>query len=248
MIDKNSPIPIYYQLEEYIKHQIDKQKWLPGELLPSEREFAEQYHISRMTVRQAINNLASAGLLYRVKGKGTFIAQPKFEHHLSGLTSFTEDMKQRGLSPTNQLLNIQLHNQPSQIAHKLQLQPEESYYEIKRIRFADKDPLAFEIIYTPKRLVGELEEIHLQGSFYQYVEQKIGKHIIVGNQTIEGALATKEQANYLNIKVGDPVLIMERVSYLDHPTEIPIEFTQTIYRADKYKFHLTLHRDEKTKG
>src|SRR5699024_385163 len=97
MIDKNSPIPIYYQLEEHIKKLIQDGELTPGDMLPSEREYGERYSISRMTVRQAITNLVNGRILYRVKGKGTFVMEQKMEQDLQGLTSFTEDMKARGL-------------------------------------------------------------------------------------------------------------------------------------------------------
>ncbi len=117
MIDKNSPIPIYYQLELQIRQFIESEQLQPGDILPSEREFTEKYNISRMTVRQAINNLVSEGLLYRQKGKGTFIAEQKFEQDLSGLTSFSEDMKNPGLPhPINYFTFKQ-----SQETNKLQL-------------------------------------------------------------------------------------------------------------------------------
>src|SRR5690625_792519 len=102
MIDKNSPLPIYYQLSEQIKRLIETEQLLPGDLLPSEREYAERYNISRMTVRQAISNLVTESLLYRKKGKGTFVAEKKFEQNLQGLTSFSEDMQLRGYTPSNQ--------------------------------------------------------------------------------------------------------------------------------------------------
>ncbi|GAB3062361.1 hypothetical protein GCM10027286_27550 [Virgibacillus ainsalahensis] len=92
MIDKHSPIPIYYQLEEQIKNFIQSENLAPGDILPSEREMSEKYKINRMTVRQAINNLVAQGLVYRQKGRGTFIAEEKFEQDLSGLSSFSEDM------------------------------------------------------------------------------------------------------------------------------------------------------------
>lgn len=77
MIDKQSPIPIYYQLEQYMKEKIEKGEWQPGEMIPSERELAEMYDISRMTVRQAVNNLVNDGYLIRRRGKGTFVAAQK---------------------------------------------------------------------------------------------------------------------------------------------------------------------------
>ena len=93
MIKKDSHIPIYYQIETEIKKLAETKDLKPGDLIPSEREFAEKYEVSRMTVRQAINNLVNEGILIRQRGKGTFIAEPKIEQPLQGLTSFSEDMR-----------------------------------------------------------------------------------------------------------------------------------------------------------
>lgn len=107
-IDKQSPIPIYYQIMEQLKAQIKSGELLPDMPLPSEREYAEQFGISRMTVRQALSNLVNEGFLYRLKGRGTFVSKPKMEQALQGLTSFTEDMKSRGMTPGSRLIDYQL--------------------------------------------------------------------------------------------------------------------------------------------
>lgn len=96
MLDKQSPIPIYIQIEEQLKQQIQQGDFPVGTAIPSERELTERFDVSRMTVRQAITNLVNDGLLYREKGRGTFVASPKVEQPLNGLTSFTEDMVKRG--------------------------------------------------------------------------------------------------------------------------------------------------------
>ncbi len=98
-IDKQSPIPIYFQIMEQLKTQIKNGELKADALLPSEREYAEQFGISRMTVRQALSNLVNEGFLYRQKGRGTFVSKLKMEQPLQGLTSFTEDMRSRGMKP-----------------------------------------------------------------------------------------------------------------------------------------------------
>ncbi|GGE15840.1 hypothetical protein GCM10011571_16830 [Marinithermofilum abyssi] len=142
MIDKSSPVPIYYQLEEHIKSQIEKGELKPGDCLPSEREYSEKYGISRMTVRQAINNLVSDGYLIRQKGKGTFVSERKFEQKLSELTSFTEDMKARGLKPDSKLLQFEIIPSDDAIATQLSIKRHDPVYQIRRIRLADGVPMA----------------------------------------------------------------------------------------------------------
>ncbi|WP_106496655.1 GntR family transcriptional regulator [Lentibacillus sp. Marseille-P4043] len=242
MINKNSPLPIYYQLEEEIKRLIHTEQLLPGELLPSEREYAEKYDISRMTVRQAINNLAAEGLLYRRKGKGTFIAEKKFEQDLQGLTSFSEDMRSRGLTPANKLISFQLVKATEEVASLLNLEIKDPVYEVKRIRLANNEPMALETIYTPKKIVGDLQESNFASSFYQFIEEKLKFTIKHGDQIIESVIANDFEIEHLNLKNGDPILLMQRITYLNDDKNSPLEYVKSAYRADKYKFKLQMKR------
>ncbi|ASN04713.1 GntR family transcriptional regulator [Virgibacillus necropolis] len=242
MINKNSPLPIYYQLEEEIRLLIQTKKLKPGELLPSEREYAERYNISRMTVRQAINNLASDGLLYRQKGRGTFISDKKFEQDLQGLTSFSEDMRERGLTPSNKVISFKLLDANERIAEILRLDKNEKVFEIKRIRYANESPVAVETIYTPKRLVGNLTQENVEESFYHYIETNLNLNIAYGDQMIESVLANAFEIENLNVNDGEPILLMQRTSYLSDESATPLEYVKSAYRADKYKFKLQMRR------
>ncbi|MBP2076147.1 GntR family transcriptional regulator [Oceanobacillus polygoni] len=243
MIDKNSPIPIYFQLEGEIRNLIQSKQLQPGDLLPSEREYAEKYDISRMTVRQAINNLVTEGLIYRQKGKGTFIAEKKIEQDLSGLSSFSEDMKSRGLTPSNKLLSLNSISPNDKIASILKINLSDTVYEMKRIRLANNEPMALETIYTPKKLVGNIQDADIEHSFYRYLEQELQLEIAFGQQTIESALATKEEIENLKIKKGDPILLMERTTYLKDQLDTPIEYVKSAYRSDKYIFKMQMKRE-----
>ncbi|RKQ32519.1 GntR family transcriptional regulator [Oceanobacillus halophilus] len=242
MIDKNSPIPIYYQLEEEIKRMI-QEELNPGDLLPSEREYAEKYDISRMTVRQAITNLVKEGMIYRQKGRGSFVADKKFEQDLSGLSSFSEDMERRGMTPSNKLLSFNIIKNEPHIASILKIERNEPIYEIQRIRMANNEPVALETIYTPKSHVGDITKEDISISFYDYIEKHLNLNIAYGEQTIEASLANKEETHYLHIRLGDPVLVMHRTSYLKNDQETPIEYVKSIYRSDKYKFKMQMKRD-----
>jgi GntR family transcriptional regulator len=242
MIDKNSPIPIYYQLEKEIRHMIEEEL-SPGDPLPSEREYSEKYDISRMTVRQAISNLVKEGLIYRQKGRGTFVAERKFELDLSGLSSFSEDMKKRGLTPSNKLISLQTITGNHSISSKLKVDLESEIYVIKRIRLANDEPVALETIYTPKEIVGQMDEEYITASFYDFIEKKLNLKIAYGMQTIEASLAREDESHYLNIEKDNPVLVMRRISYLMDEQDTPIEYVKSTYRSDKYKFIIQMKRD-----
>lgn len=241
MIDKSSPIPMYYQLESHIKNQINEGIILPGDSIPSEREFAENYGISRMTVRQAINSLVNEGLLYRKKGSGTFVSEKKIEQPLQGLTSFTEDMKKRGLNPTSKLIHFEIIPANSFIANELKINEYAPVYEIKRIRLADGEPMALETNYLSANMVKGLTEEVVNASIYAYIEEKLNLRIAHADQLIESIKASVEDEKLLKIEKGHPMLYIQRNTYLQDGT--PLELVKSVYRGDRYKFHIKMNRN-----
>lgn len=240
MINKNSPIPIYYQLEEHIKALIEKGQLKPGDALPPEREYAETYQISRMTVRQAFTQLVNEGYLYRMQGKGTFVAERKIEQLLQGVTSFTEDMKARGLEPASKLIQFEIHPASAQIAEQLAILESAPVYEIERIRLADGVPMALETNYLPADLIKGLTEAIVNQSIYAYIEGTLNLKIDSASQVIESSVAGQADAKYLNISKGAPVMLIQRNSYLKDGS--PVELVKSVYRADRYKFMIHMKR------
>ncbi|MGG0590926.1 GntR family transcriptional regulator [Priestia megaterium] len=240
MIDKSSPLPIYYQIEEQLKKQIENGELKPNDSLPSEREFAERFEISRMTVRQAINNLVNDGYLYRQKGRGTFVSEKKLEQQLVGLTSFTEDMKARGMMPSSKLLSFEIIAASEKIAEQLHISLHAPVYEIKRIRLADDVPMALESVYVSANLVKGLTESIVNDSLYRYIEEELGLKIGEANQTLESILASETEVKHLGISSYSPVLLIQRNTYLQDGT--PLEVVKSSYRADRYKFTINMTR------
>ncbi|MBA4537553.1 GntR family transcriptional regulator [Bacillus aquiflavi] len=241
MVDKNSRIPIYLQLEEQIKHQIEKGVLTANQMIPSEREYAQLYGISRMTVRHAINNLVLDGYLYRQKGRGTFVANRKMEQRLQGLTGFTEDMTERGLTPSSRLLSFSIIKANKQVANKLKNSLNTPVYELKRIRLADGEPMALETTYLPVNLVKGLTEEITHQSLYRYIEEELSFIISEARQQIEAATPTDDEISYLQIDRHTPVLLISRTSYLKDGT--PFEYVKSAYRADRYIFVHSLKRE-----
>ncbi|MFD2616782.1 GntR family transcriptional regulator [Terrilactibacillus laevilacticus] len=241
MIDKQSPIPIYYQIEEYIKKMIENKTFNPGEAIPSEREFTEMFEVSRMTIRQALSNLVNQGILVRKKGKGTFISEGKIEQPLKGLTGFSEEMEKRGLVPSSQLLEFKILPVPESMTKRLKMGPNQKVYEIKRIRYADQIPMAIETAYVSCDIIKNLHEEDTLQSFYAYLEKQ-GLKIGHASQTLEASLVTKEDAKLLDVPEQSPVLLIERLTFLsDHR---PLELVESIFRADRYKFVIDIQRQD----
>jgi GntR family transcriptional regulator len=241
MIDKNSPIPVYHQIEEWIKGKLERREWEEGETIPSERILAEQLEVSRMTVRQAVTNLVLKGFLYKEKGKGTFVKSRKIEQPLMELTSFSEDMAWRGYKAGNEVLRFEKVALKDSQAKKLKIEEEEDAFLLERIRLADEEPIAYERNLIPAYIFPNLTEEDLFASFYAYVEKQ-GYKIKGAEQSIEPSLARQHEAELLNIQLGDPVLLIRRVSYLNDGR--PYEYVNSVYRGDKYKFITQMKRNK----
>lgn len=234
LLSGHSQVPMYIQIEENLKERIRLAQYKVGESIPSERELAERFEVSRMTVRQAVTNLVNNGLLYREKGRGTFVAMPKFEQPLTGLTSFTEDMKARGRKPGSILLQFEKMIPSFEITNELQLQQHEEVFYVVRIRTADDKPMAIERTYIPVKIYPSLDEEKIQASFYELIKKENENHIGNAIQQMEAAIVSKEDKDYLQISSTAPVLIMKRTSFL--VTGVPFEIVRSTYRADRYKF------------
>ncbi|WP_081415000.1 phosphonate metabolism transcriptional regulator PhnF [Ectobacillus panaciterrae] len=241
-INKYSPFPIYYQIQEWIKQKIEAGEWKSGDKIPSENELCDTFDVSRMTIRQAINNLVEQGYLYRKRGIGTFVQLPKVEQRLQGMTGFTEDMKARGMKPSSALLSFELVSASARVADKLHLEDGASVYEVRRIRLADDEPIAFETTYLSPLVVKEINEDILQNSLYEHLEQKLGYKLLRATQTIEAAVAAEEEAPHLHISKRAPVLVVEQTSYAED--DVPLEYVKCIYRGDRYKFITNISRQK----
>ncbi|GGD11186.1 phosphonate metabolism transcriptional regulator PhnF [Pontibacillus salipaludis] len=240
MLDKRSPMPMYYQIEEHMKQKIQQGEFVPGDMIPSERELSETYEVSRMTVRQSITNMVNDGILYREKGRGTFVAEQKIEQTLQGMTSFTEDMKARGMVPSSRLLHFDVVPAQAEMAEKLGINQEEELFLIQRIRFADQEPMAVETTFIPAKLVPGLNQEIVQGSLYEYMEATHGYQIGRATQLIEATIVDQQEAELLQVPLSSPVLVIERNSVLTDGT--PFEVVKSAYRADRYKFSSDITR------
>lgn len=241
-LDRSIPIPLYYQMKQWLMSEIEKGIYKPGQIIPSERELSEQFQISRMTVRQALKELMNEGHLIREQGKGTFIAEPKLNQRLSQLTSFSEDMRNRGLEPDAQVLETSVINHaPAHVSIALHLDGDHTILKIKRLRLANKQPMAIETSFLPLSLFSGLEKKNFTSeSIYRVLENEFALQLLFAKQTIEAGFPTKDEEHLLGISKGTSVMRIERVTYMQEG--IPFEFVSSVYRGDRYKFEMELHR------
>src|SRR6266702_2722923 len=149
-LERSNPLPLYYQLKEVLKQQIQAGHLAPHTAIPSEPELVAQYHVSRATVRQALTELVHEGLLYRQHGRGTFVCEPRVQQHtLSELTSFSEELRRRGKRPGGMLFVSELVRGSQSVREQLRLTDEEQVIRLERLRNADYKPIAYEVNYLP---------------------------------------------------------------------------------------------------
>ena len=242
MIDPYAAVPKYYQLASILRQQIDNGEWQPREPIPSERQLEVIYGVSRTTIREAIDYLTRQGYLYREHGRGTFVSPPKLQKALMELTSFSEDLMKRGIHPGQIIREISTVIPPASILQRLELAPGTPMLRLERIRLGNDVPIGLQISYLvlePGQSItrAEMEEA---GSLYKLLQEKF--HIIPSeaDETLEVTVATKEEAELLQIEEGAPLLLSERVLFAQNRR--PVEYVKILYRGDRYQYYVRLTR------
>ncbi|MFV2197503.1 GntR family transcriptional regulator [Nocardiopsis sp. LOL_012] len=236
-IDPANPLPKYVQLRDAILDWITESGLGVDDMVPSERELSALYGLSRMTVRQSVDLLVTEGRLYRVPGKGTFVARPKIEMSLV-LASFSEDMRARGYEPGARELIRRTIPASGHTARMLDIAPGTPVHHIERMRTADGEPMAVERSNIPAAEVPGLEGFDLSArSLYEVLEHEYDILLDSGEQTIEAGLCDSSDSRLLGLPAGSPVLVMQRRSFAKGRC---VELALSTYRADRYQLHSRL--------
>ncbi len=242
VINKDLPVPIYFQIAEIIINLIKSEKLKVGEQLPTEEELCRIFNTSRMTIRQALNSLSKAGYIIKKKAKGTFVASNKINFELSKLHSFSEDMESRGFRVTNKILDKKIIKYDKFIYDKLNL-PDDSIkvLKLKRLRYVNNSPAAIETSYIPLDKCPGIEDEDMENnSLFKIFINKYNLIINYSRQTLIPIIANKSIAKLLEIKEGTPLIKMEGHTFLNN--NAPIEFVEGIYNGERYKFTIEMKR------
>ncbi|OCL25978.1 transcriptional regulator [Orenia metallireducens] len=235
-LNENSPIPLYYQLENIIREKIEKGVYQPGDKIPSERQYSEEINLSRITIRKAINNLVQEGILERRRGQGTFVSEKKLDT-FPGLIGFNEHIEMMGMVPSSKVLENKVVFATHEIANRLEIKEEDKIILTARLRFANNQPIGYEKSYIPYNICPEILEIDLSKESIYNTLSKVGYKPTLANQEIEAILADEEIAELLGGSVDQPILRNTRVTYSG---TTPVEFSLNFYRGDNYSIHTTL--------
>jgi GntR family transcriptional regulator len=225
-------VPKYFAVKEQL---LDSIRDLPeGSPLPTERVLAEEYGVSRTTVRQALADLLVEGRVYRLQGKGTFVARPKVVQTLA-LTSYTQDMQARGLSPASRVIAAERLPAFPEVAEMLELPPRTEVLRVQRLRLANLEPMAVETLFVEAaRFPGLEERLTDNGSFYALLRTEYGIALEEAEETIESGIASPSDSQLLGTEMGWPMLLLTRRTW--DVEGRPVEFVRSLYRGDRYRF------------
>ena len=240
-VDPKASRAIYLQLLDMIQGQIQDKSLKPGDMLPSEKEFCQHYHISRTTVRLTFRELEQQGLIIRRRGLGTFISEPKVSRRLGSLYSFTEDMKKLGLTPSSQILSYRLISRECGSCALREFQSER-LIEVVRLRLANDRPMLLEKTYLSVDLCPDLSWERLENNaLYAILTERHHLQPYRAVETYEAVLMTKEESQTLQSKPGEPAFLLRRSTW--DAKERLIEYTTSIMPSSRSKFEITMYHD-----
>src|SRR6266851_4020757 len=204
-----------------------------GMAIPSERQLSVDLGVSRLTIRAALDELVRDGYLDRRHGSGTYVTEPKIAQPLT-LTSFSDDMRRRGMTPGSRTLELTSTTAGARLAHRLGVSPEARLFRVKRLRLADSQPMAMEVLHVPESLVPGLTRQDFEDhSFYELLRNRYGITIASGTQTIEPTVTNEEESEVLGVPLHTPAFLFERTTVSESGRMV--EFVRSIYRGDRYR-------------
>ncbi|MCL5986454.1 MAG: GntR family transcriptional regulator [Actinobacteria bacterium] len=239
-IEKDKPIPLYYQIEEILRKKIMLGEIKPGELIPTEKKLEEMFGVSRITIRQAISNLARDGLVEAKRASGTFVKKVRFDQPVLGITSYTDKAIQQGYIPSSKVLNFEKVKPIEEIKKELKLSDEDYVYEVKRLRLLNDEPTGVDTTYIPVKLVPKLsredfKETGKEQSLYYILENKYHLVFNEAEELIDATATNKEESVLLGLKINSPVNLRTRVVFLTDGTSLC--YTKSVFK-NRYKIRL----------
>ncbi|WP_069174215.1 GntR family transcriptional regulator [Streptomyces griseus] len=235
-IDRSSPVPLYFQVAQQLQQLIESGRLAPGTRLENEIALADKFGLSRPTMRQAMQHLVDKGLLARKRGVGTQVVTDKVRRQIE-LTSLFEDLKREGRRPRTEVLSLETVPAAGGIAVALALEPGTPTVALRRLRYADDEPIAVMENHVPASLLSPTEDDLTRHGLYELLE-RAGVSLRTARQTIGARRATAPEARLLGEGRSSTLLTMQRTVHGD--AGCPVEFGSHLYRASRYSFEMTL--------
>jgi GntR family transcriptional regulator len=245
IIQRQSPVPFYFQLATYMEEKISSKQWTAGQMLPGEEKFRRILGVSRTVVRQAMASLESRHLIVKRDGKRSTVAFPKFEVGLmQSLCGFHEDAVASGQRPAAKVLDLSVRWANAEVAEALGLREGDRVIVLNRLRYLADEPQGVEVTYLPESLVpGLIHEDFSKHSLYELLERKCHLEIASGYRTIEAITAEHAHAELLGIRTGSPLLLLKGVGFLADGRRF--EYFVARHRGDRSKFRVRVVRESR---
>lgn len=238
-----SPVPLYSQLKELLRTRILDGTYPPHSRMPSESELGQAHGVSRITVRQALGDLQKEGLIFKIHGKGTFVAKPKAFQNVSTLQGLAESMTQMGYEVLNRLRSFKFVPASALVAERLQVEEGSLVTEIKRVRLINREPVSLEVTYLPQAVGEKLEKADLATrDIFLILENDCGIALGHADLAIDAALADSDLAQALLVEEGAPIMRIERLTHAADGT--PLDFEHLYYRGDAFQYRLRIDRQK----
>ena len=237
-LDRNNPQPLYQQFRDIVEEAIDSGKWEPNDKIPSENQLSAKYGLSRMTVRSVLLDLVKEGKLYRVQGKGTYVAEQKIEAMSLYYVGIREQLEQMGYEVSTKTLECGIIPSDSNVARHLNLEEGTPVFRIKRLRsISKKGPVSIHISYIPEKYsTGLTPEVLEKEQLCVLMNQNFGLQRKRVTETLESVAADEEEAQLLKIEKGHPLLMLKDEQFSEEDT--PYEYTKVVFRGDRFKIRL----------
>ncbi len=243
VLERGSIIPLYYQLLEILIDQIETGILLPGDPVPSENELCRKYNVSKSTVLQAIQALVNKRLVYRMRGRGTFVTDPKISQNITTLLSYSSEIVGQNGSTINRSVTSKLMPALPAVARHLGISESSPIYHIQILREAGKIPISLQTSFLPADLVPGLIDLPFDdGSLLKTIQNRYKLKITSVNETFQAVKSDSYEAKLLEIHVGDPLVLLERFSMVKGGRII--ELARTLLRGDRCKFNIQVKEDE----
>ena len=240
-LKRKSSTPLYRQLDAIMREKVYSGEWQPNEIIPSENELARLYGLSRMTARMVVTQLTQEGLLYRVHGKGTFVADEKITAQSLSYVGVREQMEQMGYKTSTRILRIERAPVSEKIAHRFGLEPNEPFCSIERLRLLDGVPFSLHFTYIPSKLCPGLEKKDLAGKQLCDILHEdydlTRRHVV---ETLESIAATEYESDLLEVNRGFHLLMLK--NFISGDKDHPFEFSKILFRGDKIKLKFIYER------
>jgi len=246
-LKRNGNIPLVYQLGQAIRDKIVRGEYRPGEPIPTEDQLQKFYGVSRTTVRLALAKLVNEGYIRRQQGKGTYVnprglvtkGKPKpFSRDMFGVKSTTKIIQSAGMKVRTEVLRFAREMPSREIAERLGISEKDSVLHFERLRYADDKPLVLEKSWIPAAQCPDLKREDIKGSLYLVLFKKYHHHVAAAHQSLRAILASELDARVLDLQIGEPVMLVDGVTYLEDGRAIEVE--ESHFRAKAIEFIIEL--------